>query len=495
MCLSNDKEKLMDATTRKSDDPVFDPTGPSTLHTDPQAVWHLGRTRNEVNRANQTTRNLPDSVVVSQRGAVTLVRLSRPAKRNALDIEMMVGIERIFSSPPEGSRAIVLHGDGSHFCDRRRTWQEIGDRVSRFAGALRAHSLGRGDRIAVLMLNQDRYIECYLAASWAGAVIVPLNIRWGIQENADALSDCGAKLLVVDNAFAEAGMTVAAKASGNPMLIYADDDRVPDGMFGYEALIAASGPVPDAMAAPDDLAAIFYTGGTTGRSKGVMLSHRNITANAFNCLAEGLRGTVGQICARGDVVMMGYWNRPEETAKVIVDGWMHTGDAGHMDEDGFIYIVDRVKDMIISGGENVYSVEVENIVAQHPAVAQCAVIGIPNETWGEQVHAIVMRRPGAKVDPVDITRSARSESPTTNARAALKFATNCRCLALARSLSANCVHRSGKAESGRSAESHRAAGVLGRANAKSYVCCSALLQRHPSRRAADFPSRPGRAAA
>jgi acyl-CoA synthetase (AMP-forming)/AMP-acid ligase II len=75
------------------------------------------------------------------------------------------------------------------------------------------------------------------------------------------------------------------------------------------------------------------------------------------------RGTVGQICARGDVVMMGYWNHLEETAKVIVDGWMHTGDAGHMDEDGFVYVVDRVKDMIISGGENVYSVEVENIAA------------------------------------------------------------------------------------------------------------------------------------
>jgi long-chain acyl-CoA synthetase len=119
------------------------------------------------------------------------------------------------------------------------------------------------------------------------------------------------------------------------------------------------------------------------------------------------RGTVGQICARGDVVMMGYWNRPQETATAIIDGWMHTGDAGYMDEDGFVYLMDRVKDMIISGGENVYSAEVENVVAQHPAVAQCAVIGIPNEIWGEEVHAVVVRKPGTKVEPVEIIAFCR----------------------------------------------------------------------------------------
>jgi long-chain acyl-CoA synthetase len=94
--------------------------------------------------------------------------------------------------------------------------------------------------------------------------------------------------------------------------------------------------------------------------------------------------------------MMGYWERPEETARAVIDGWMHTGDSGYMDQDGFIYVVDRVKDMIISGGENVYSVEVENAVARHPAVAQCAVVGIPNEHWGEQVHAVVVLKSGAQ---------------------------------------------------------------------------------------------------
>jgi long-chain acyl-CoA synthetase len=113
-------------------------------------------------------------------------------------------------------------------------------------------------------------------------------------------------------------------------------------------------------------------------------------------------GTVGEIAVRGDVVMMGYWERPEETARAVIDGWMHTGDGGYMDADGFVYIVDRVKDMIISGGENVYSAEVENALAQHPAVAQCAVIGIPNERWGEQVHAIVVTKGGASATPDEL---------------------------------------------------------------------------------------------
>jgi long-chain acyl-CoA synthetase len=107
-------------------------------------------------------------------------------------------------------------------------------------------------------------------------------------------------------------------------------------------------------------------------------------------------GEVGEVVVRGRNVMMGYWERPEETAKAIVDGWMHTGDGARMDEDGFIYIVDRVKDMIISGGENVYSLEVENVVARHPDVAQCAVIGIPDEHWGEIVHAVVVPKSDAR---------------------------------------------------------------------------------------------------
>nr|MCS5607765.1 AMP-binding protein [Alphaproteobacteria bacterium] len=101
------------------------------------------------------------------------------------------------------------------------------------------------------------------------------------------------------------------------------------------------------------------------------------------------RGTVGEIVARGENVMLGYWNQPELSAQTLRAGWLHTGDGGRMDDEGFIYVVDRVKDMIISGGENVYSAEVEDAIYQHEAVIECAVIGIPHEKWGEQVHAII----------------------------------------------------------------------------------------------------------
>lgn len=118
-------------------------------------------------------------------------------------------------------------------------------------------------------------------------------------------------------------------------------------------------------------------------------------------------GTMGEIVTRGPHVMAGYWNKPEATAAALRGGWMHTGDIGYMDADGFIFIVDRLKDMIISGGENVYSTEVENALYQHPAVAACAVIGIPHEKWGESVHAVVQPKEGYDLTPEEIIDHCR----------------------------------------------------------------------------------------
>ncbi len=106
--------------------------------------------------------------------------------------------------------------------------------------------------------------------------------------------------------------------------------------------------------------------------------------------------------------MVGYWGKPEQTATALRGGWMHTGDAGRMDAHGYVYIVDRIKDMIITGGENVYSAEVENAVATHPAVANCAVVGVPDELWGERVHAVVVCKPGAQVSEDEIRAHAKT---------------------------------------------------------------------------------------
>lgn len=113
-------------------------------------------------------------------------------------------------------------------------------------------------------------------------------------------------------------------------------------------------------------------------------------------------GKVGEIVVNGPNVMLGYWGRAEETSAALRDGWLHTGDGGYLDEDGYLYVVDRLKDMIISGGENVYSAEVERAISQHPAVAANAVIGIPNEKWGEGVHAVIVLKPGAALSLKDI---------------------------------------------------------------------------------------------
>jgi len=119
-------------------------------------------------------------------------------------------------------------------------------------------------------------------------------------------------------------------------------------------------------------------------------------------------GEVGEVCARGGNYMREYWNRVDETETVFRGGWYHSGDMGYRDSDGYLFLVDRAKDMIVTGGENVFSAEVENAIASHPAVAQVAVIGIPDEQWGEAVHAVVVPRPGSTVTAGEIIAHARS---------------------------------------------------------------------------------------
>jgi long-chain acyl-CoA synthetase len=452
---------------------------------------------------------------------------------------------------------INRRGTATIFGQRRRTWQEFGGRVAKLAGALRGLGLDSDGRVAILALNSDRYLECYYAVPWAGGIVVPLNVRLAPPEIMYMLNDSGAEILVVDDVFKTMLPAFSDKLSTVRRIIFADDAPAPQGAQNYEDLLSAADAIPDAMRGGDDVAGIFYTGGTTGQAKGVMLTHNNLISNAMNVivalqynqevvylhaapmfhLADGaltfgvtmsagvhtfipkfdpadilraiqayrvshtslvptmitmlvnfpaaqdydvsslkqivygaspmpsaviaralqvfpacgfaqgygmtelspgatlldakyhtldgplagkLRsagqpvysvevtvvdlddnevpcGVIGEIVVRGPNVMKGYWNKPEATAQALRGGAMHTGDAGSMDEDGFVYIVDRINDMIISGGENVYSAEVEQAIYQHPAVAMCAVVGIPSAERGEAVHAIVVPKEGKAI--------------------------------------------------------------------------------------------------
>ena len=438
---------------------------------------------------------------------------------------------------------------------RQATFRVFADRVARLAGALQTLGMHPGDRVAMLSLNSDRYLEYQMAVPWGGGVLNPCNTRWSAAEILYSLDDSGSTILLVDETFRPLVEQLRRDSRALREVVYCGDGEVPAGMHGYEALLAAADPVPDAVRRGEDLAGIFYTGGTTGFPKGVMLSHTNLCSSALALHSEGLaaaggtylhaapmfhladmgfslvhwaegnthtivpmfnpegvldtlardrvshvllvptmiqllvdhpamqqprdlsalktivygaspiaeavleramaalpgvgfvqaygmtelsplatvnpayfhtvegrklgklraagragycielrivdtegsevpRGTVGEVVVRGPNVMQGYWNKPEQTAQAVRNGWMHTGDGAWMDEDGFIFIADRLKDMIISGGENVYSGEVESAIAQHPGVAACAVIGIPSERWGEAVHAVVVCKPG-----------------------------------------------------------------------------------------------------
>ncbi|WP_435174539.1 acyl-CoA synthetase [Actinacidiphila sp. bgisy145] len=433
-------------------------------------------------------------------------------------------------------RTALIHGEHHH------SYADLHERTTRLAHALRAAGIRRGDRVAYLGPNHPAYLETLFATGILGAVFVPLNTRLAAAEIAYQLQDSGVRALL--------------HASSLAGLVPAEVPWTVEIGPVYEDLLAAAATEPiDETVAPDELCLIMYTSGTTGRPKGAMLTHGNLTWNAVNVLVDhdltaderalvsaplfhtaGLNmltlpvllkggacvlvesfdpaatlalierhqisfmfgvptmfdlvarqsgweqadlsslrlltcggapvpaalihtyqqrgltflqgygmteaapgtlfldaehavskagsagvphffsdvrvlgpggrpvpaGELGEVVVRGPHVGPGYWGLPEETAAALHDGWFHSGDAARVDADGYVTIADRIKDMYISGGENVYPAEVEDALLALPGVAECAVIGVADERWGESGRAFVVPAQGAAPAPREL---------------------------------------------------------------------------------------------
>jgi long-chain acyl-CoA synthetase len=450
------------------------------------------------------------------------------------------------------SRMVAAHRPAVVCGERVFDHAALAERSERVVGALVELGLDRGDRVAVLAANCHRYVELYFGAPGAGMVLLPLNIRLAEAELVEVVGSARPRVLITDR-------DPGGLADEVERVITFDE---------WDAIVDASPRAElGAGVTEDDLAVLYFTGGTTGRPKGVMLSHRNLVANAFHkTIACGLRGTdvflasgpffhvagtapvlsilwlggsltvlpgfdaggcldvierdgvtvympvptmlavlsaeqrarprdvsslrlighagspittavireahqtfpdaqldqyygatetasivtclsheerlldggplgsvgqpvvgvavdvidadgkprpageVGEVVARGPNVTVGYWENDDATKAAFVDGWYRMGDVGHLDDERNLWLLDRAKDMIVTGGENVYSIEVEEVLARHPAVVECAVFGIPDEQWVEAVHAVVVVAPEHESDalPDELRAHCRS---------------------------------------------------------------------------------------
>ena len=459
-------------------------------------------------------------------------------------------------------RLALAHGDQPHV-----DYRALAQRVASLATALRA-TLVPGDRVAIFMTNRPEYLEVLIASWWAGLAVVPINAKLHPAELAFILDNAGARICFASPDLADVVAAVAHVAN----TVDVSSDR-------YQRMIASVARGGPADVGPNDLAWMFYTSGTTGRPKGVMLSHRNLLAMTLAYFADvdgiaagdsiihaapmshgsglyalphlaaaatqvipasgavdaaeifalarhyrgaamfcaptivkrlvdyarhhapnldGLKtiiyggapmyeadiraalavigprfaqiygqgespmtitalskahlsavdhprysarvasvgtahtgvevrvvddhdqplpfGETGEIIVRGDVVMTGYWANPEASAKTLAQGWLHTGDMGAFDDDGFLTLKDRSKDLIISGGSNIYPREIEEVLLKHAGVHDCAVVGKRDPEWGEAVIAFIVRAPtiavsAQELDQLCLTHIARFKRP------------------------------------------------------------------------------------
>ncbi len=458
------------------------------------------------------------------------------------------------------SKALDLYPEKMAVIDggRSYTYQQIGERVAGLARFFQNCGIRQEDRISILEVNSHAFLEAYYSAAGLGAILNPLNYRLAAREIAYILKDAGSRWLIAATRFA--GLVKGVLREGVPLegilwIGEAPDESVGIPCHTYEDAISASaGNFLPVSVNENRVAHLYYTSGTTGRPKGVMLTHKNVSSHALGTIAElklvdsdvwghiapmfhladawatfaitwvgarhvmvgqfeaeavmatierqkitlsnliptmlnlmikhprvkaydfsslreilsggapiapelvksimetlgcdyiqtyGMTETspyltfsilkdrlkslppaeqlkyksktgrpaigvhlkvvdeqgmpiaadehqVGEIWVQGDTITPGYWNRPQETAQAFTDGWLRTGDLATLDAEGYVNIVDRKKDMIVTGGENVYSTEVENVLYMHPKILEAAVFGVPDERWGEAVNAAVV---------------------------------------------------------------------------------------------------------
>jgi acyl-CoA synthetase (AMP-forming)/AMP-acid ligase II len=277
----------------------------------------------------------------------------------------------------------AVHGD------RRLTYREALLEVHRLAHALVSTGLQIGDRVAILSKNRLESLLLYFAASKVGVVPIPLNYRLAPPEWGYILQDAQAKLLIAAEEYLPAIAGLRGQLTGVEHCI-AFTEHPPGGWEAYRQWITSQTTTAPARPITDDLDVYqMYTSGTTGHPI------PGTEVRIVDAQDRPVRvGAIGEVVARGPQLMRGYWRQPEASAETLRGGWLHTGDAGRLDEEGYLYIEDRITDMIVSGGENVYPHRVEQVLFQHPAIADAAVIGVPDAQWGETVHAIVVVRPG-----------------------------------------------------------------------------------------------------
>jgi len=473
--------------------------------------------------------------------------------------------------------------------EKRWTYQEFGDRINRLSHSLKVFGIGKDDKVAILHPNCHTFLEAYYAIPQIGAISVPINHRLSSREIAFILQDSESKILIADSMFKNQVDAIRGEIRGIEKIIWTGKGKSSEGHgdLNYEKVLEQTDfkTLPEPSMNGEDVAQIYYTSGTTGRPKGVMLSHKNVTTHALGTIAEihltdqdvwihvaplfhladawatwavtwvggthvlvrefdakvvletiqrekvtltnliptmlnlmvnhpdvgkfdyrslrvllsggapiapevvrkivetfkcdyiqtyGMTETspyltlsilkehfkklsnedqlrfksktgrefigvalkvvndrgegvkkdekeVGEIIVKGDIVTKGYWKLPEETKKSIKNGWLYTGDMAVIDEEGYVTIVDRKKDMILTGGENVYSTEVENVLYMHPAILECAVVGIPDPKWGEAVKGIAVLKPGQKATEQEIIQFCKDKMTHYKAPKSIDF--------------------------------------------------------------------------